>query len=55
MFIQPGNPNSNAFVERFNRTFRYEVLDVNLFAKGITRGIAKKWVENWCLSLALGG
>ncbi len=31
MFIQPGKPNQNAFVERFNRSFREEVQNANQF------------------------
>ena len=31
VFTQPGNPQQNAYVERFNRTVRYECLKQYLF------------------------
>ena len=30
-FIQPGNPQENAYVQRYNRTMRYEWLAHHLF------------------------
>ena len=31
LFIQPGNPQQNAYIERFNRNMRYEFLRPNMF------------------------
>ena len=44
IYIQPGKPNQNAYIERFNRSFRYEVLDAHLF-NSLTqvRDIAETW------------
>lgn len=48
LFIQPGKPNQNAFVERFNRSFREEVLDAWLFnAVSEVQEAADGWMADY--------
>lgn len=48
LYIQPGKPNQNAFIERFNRSFREEVLDANLFnALADVQTIADDWLADY--------
>ena len=47
-YIQPGQPNQHAFVERFNRTFRHEVLDAYVFESlDQVREISAEWMREY--------
>ena len=47
-FIQPGKPTQNSFVERFNRTYREELLDMYVFSRlSEVRNLTEKWLKEY--------
>ena len=59
LYIQPGNPQQNAYIERFNRTVRYDLLNQDIFS---TIKEVQDKVTNWLWhynnerpNMALGG
>lgn len=59
LFIQPGKPQQNAYIERYNRTVRYDWLNQHLFYNiQEVQDLATKWLwsyNNERPNMAIGG
>jgi putative transposase len=59
MYIQPGKPTQNAYIERYNRTVRHEWLDMHAFESvDQTQHLATEWLwlyNNERPNSAIGG
>jgi putative transposase len=50
-YIQPGKPTQNAYIERFNRTFREDILDTYLFENiHHLRDLSWEWLQDYNLN-----
>lgn len=47
-YIQPGKPAQNGFIERFNRTYREDILDMHLLSDlSEVRRLTKTWLNSY--------
>ena len=47
-FIQPGKPTQNSYIERFNRTYRDEVLNMDVFKTlSEVRAMTEEWMDQY--------
>ncbi len=47
-FIRPGKPTENSYIERFNRTYRTEILNMYVFKTlSEVRDLTEKWMKEY--------